>query len=137
MAREPAACGTFTAYKRHKRNGEPVDEACAQAARDQANDRNTAAKLALSDAIRSNLLSLVPDASEPEPIDELAEARLNLSIVKAAMQAGVPTGMAALSKQYADLVSLVARLERLSKPGVSALDELKHRRAERLAASAN
>jgi len=99
--------------------------------------RNAASKSALSDAIKSNILSLVPSASEPEPIDELAEARLNLAIVKAAMQAGVPTGMAALSKQYADLVSLVARLERLSKPGVSALDELKLRRAERLAASSN
>ena len=26
-----APCGTVSAYKRHKRNGEPVDDACRQA----------------------------------------------------------------------------------------------------------
>lgn len=29
---EPSApCGTVSAYKRHKRNGEPVDQACREA----------------------------------------------------------------------------------------------------------
>lgn len=26
-----APCGTVSAYKRHKRNGEPIDDACRQA----------------------------------------------------------------------------------------------------------
>jgi antitoxin (DNA-binding transcriptional repressor) of toxin-antitoxin stability system len=129
-----APCGTFTAYKRHKRNGEPVDEACAQAARDQKNARAEAKRDELAEVHR---LAIVEAGPEPEGVDELAEARLNLSIVRAAMQAGVPTGLAALSKQYADLVALVKRLENQSRPEVSALDQLAQRRADRLAASSH
>jgi hypothetical protein len=132
MARPSAECGTFSAYKRHKRNGDPVDDACAQAARDQKNDRVAAKRADVTEVVR---LAIV-DALPPEPgIDELEEARLNLSIVRATMVAGVPTGMAALSKQYADLVALVKRLENQAKPEVSALDQLANRRAERLAAA--
>ena len=134
MARSLAECGTFTAYKRHKRNGDPVDDACAQAARDQKNVRVRVKRAETAEVVR---LAIVGAPPEPEGVDELAEARLNLSIVRATMQAGVPTGMAALSKQYADLVALVRRLEGQSKPEVSALDQLANRRAERLAASAN
>lgn len=134
MARPLAPCGTFTAYKRHKRRGEVVDDACAQSARDQKNERKDRARAETAEVVR---LAIV-DAPEPEPgIDELEEARFNLSIVKATMEAGVPTGMAALSKQYADLVSLIKRLEDQAKPEVSALDQLAKRRAERLAASQN
>lgn len=34
-----APCGSYGAYRRHRRYGEPVDEACQQAARDQWNQR--------------------------------------------------------------------------------------------------
>lgn len=132
MARPLAECGTFSAYKRHKRNGDEVDEACAEAARVQKNSRVAAKRESAAEVVR---LAIV-DAPPLEPgIDELEEARFNLSIVKATMQAGAPTGMAALSKQYADLVALVKRLENLEKPEVSALDQLAQRRAERLAAA--
>lgn len=133
MGRPLAPCGTFTAYKRHKRNGEAVDDACAQAARDQANSRNAEKSDASADVVK---LAIV-DAPVVESIDELSEARENLRIVKATMLAGVPTGMAALSKQYADLVALIRRLEDAEKPKESKLDELARRRAERLAASSH
>lgn len=132
MGRPLAECGTFSAYKRHKRNGDVVDDACAQAARDQKNGRVAARRDESAEVVRLAIVEAVP----PEPgIDELEEARFNLSIVKATMESGVPTGMAALSKQYAELVSLVKRLETQAKPEVSALDQLAKRRAERLAAS--
>ena len=133
MARSLAECGTFTAYKRHKRNGEAVDGACAQAARDQKNVRADAKRARMAEVVH---LAIAEAPPEPDGVDELFEARLNLSIVRAVMIAGVPTGMAALSKQYADLVALVRRLEGQLKPEVSALDQLANRRAERLAASA-
>lgn len=133
MARPPAPCGTFSAYKRHKRKGEPVDDACAEAARNQKNDRVMANRSAAADVVK---LAIV-ESPEPEPIDELAEARENLRIVKATMNAGVPTGMAALSKQYADLVALIKRLEAATAPKESKLDELARRRAERRAASSH
>lgn len=134
MARPLAPCGTFSAYKRHKRNGESVDDACAQAARDQKNDRVAEKRDAAAEVIR---LAIVEAPPTPTGINELEEARFNLSIVKATMESGVPTGMAALSKQYADLVALIKRLEDQAKPEVSALDEIAKRRAERLAASQN
>lgn len=30
-ARQPAPCGTYAAYRRHQRKGEPIDDACRQA----------------------------------------------------------------------------------------------------------
>lgn len=36
--RKPAACGTSAAYDRHRRNGEPIDDACRAA----HNDKNSA-----------------------------------------------------------------------------------------------
>jgi hypothetical protein len=129
-----APCGTFTAYKRHKRNGESVDDACAEAARVQKNVRVEAKRGETAEVVR---LAIADAPPAPDAIDELEEARLNLSIVRATMVAGVPTGMAALSKQYADLVALVKRLETQTSSEVSALDQLANRRAERLAAASH
>ena len=36
---EPAPCGTYAAAGRHKRRGEPLDDACRQARRDYQNDQ--------------------------------------------------------------------------------------------------
>lgn len=134
MAPPLRPCGTPAAYRRHKRNGEPVDDACAQAARDQKNARADEKRAEATEIVH---LAIMDAPVEDEPIDELAEARENLRIVKATMQSGVPAGMAALSKQYADLVSHIKRLEGASKPEVSALDQLAQRRSDRLSASAN
>jgi hypothetical protein len=134
MVRPLAECGSFTAYKRHKRNGEPVDEACAQAARDQKNVRVSAARDEVSNVVR---LAIVNAPAVADSIDELDKARWNLRIVEATMEAGVPTGMAALSKQHADLVALIRRLEAAASPEVTALDRFAQRIAERRAASSN
>jgi hypothetical protein len=134
MVRPLAECGSFTAYKRHKRNGELVDEACAQAARDQKNVRVSAARDEVSNVVR---LAIVNAPAVADSIDELDKARWNLRIVEATMEAGVPTGMAALSKQHADLVALIRRLEAAASPEVTALDRFAQRIAERRAASSN
>jgi len=134
MVRPLAECGSFTAYKRHKRNGEPVDEACAQAARDQKNVRVSAARDEVLNVVR---LAIVNAPAVADSIDELDKARWNLRIVEATMEAGVPTGMAALSKQHADLVALIRRLEAAASPEVTALDRFAQRIAERRAASSN
>jgi len=132
MGRQLAECGTFTAYKRHKRNDEVVDDACAQAARDQKNPRAAAKRDATAEIVH---LAIVGASPEEPGIDELEKARWNLGIVEVTMESGVPTGMAALSKQHADLVALIRRLEAAVSPEVRALDQLANRRAERLAAS--
>lgn len=134
MARPLAPCGTFSAYKRHKRNGEPVDPACAQAARDQKNARTAAKRAEAAEVVQ---LAIVAAPTEHESVDELERLRWNLRILEATMEAGVPTGMAALSKQHAELVARIVKLEASASPKESKLDELARRRAERLAASQN
>lgn len=132
MARPLAECGTFSAYKRHKRNGDPVDDACAEAAREQKNSRVATKREDAAEVVR---LAIVDAPPPSDSTDQLEKARWNLRILEASMEAGVSSGMASLSKQHADLVALIVRLEAQTKPEVSALDQLAQRRAERLAAA--
>lgn len=134
MARPLAPCGTFSAYKRHKRNGESVDAECAQAARDQKNARTAAKRAEAAEVVQ---LAIVAAPPAQESMDELARLRWNLRILEATMEAGVPTGMAALSKQHAELVARIVKLESAAAPKESKFDELARRRAERRASSSN
>lgn len=128
-----AECGTFTAYKRHVRRGERVDDLCAQAARDQKNDRVEAARARSAEVVS---LAIV---AEPvvESVSELDEALENLRIVKAVMKDAPASAIAGLSKRREELVARVAKMQAASKPEVSALDQLAARRAERLSRAAN
>lgn len=105
-----APCGTFTAYKRHKRKDEPVDEACAQAARDQANSRNQRKRQAHGEVV----LSIVRDQVEngPELPDRLEAAREDLRIVEATLQSTMtPAGaIAGLTRRREELVERVLKL---------------------------
>jgi len=132
MPRELKPCGTWAAYNRHRRRGEPVDAACARAAREQKNGRVVAKRAASAEVV---VLATVNAPPVPDEIDPLVEARQSLLMVKAAMSAGAP-GIAALSKQHMDLVALIVRLEAASRPKESMLDELARRRADRIANSA-
>lgn len=136
MGRPLAACGTFSAYKRHKRNGEPVDDACAQAARDQANERNAGKRVSGAEKVKA-ALAVLPESEPVAGVDELAEAYETLNWIKALMAAGTQQGAAALAKQRLDVVALIKRLEGAAKPKESMLDELARKRAERLAKAAN
>lgn len=134
MARELKPCGTWAAYMRHRRRGEPVCEPCAAAARDQKTSRKREEQARRAEVVK---LAIV-ETPAPEPgLVELDRLRWNLRILEATMEAGVPTGMAALSKQHAELVARIVKLEGGSKPKESKLDELARRRAERLAAASH
>lgn len=133
MPRELKPCGTAAAYRRHVRRGEPVDELCAQAARDQKNGRVAERRGRVGDVVT---LAVVDSPVEPDgPIDELAECRVTLAMLTAAMRAGAP-GMAAMAKERTALVERIKRLEGAAKPKESKLDELARRRQERFAGSA-
>ncbi len=134
MTRDLKPCGTTAAYRRHLRKGEHPCAACLAA--------NAEAKKSKVDANRAGAAAVVKLAvaeapSPPESVDELDRLRWNLRILEATMEAGVPTGMAALSKQHAELVARIVHLEGASKPKESKLDELARRRAERLAAASH
>jgi hypothetical protein len=126
-------CGTYAAYRRHLRNSEAVDDACAEAARVQKNSRVDAGRA------ESAAVVAIAVASEPavESVDELDEALENLRIVKAAMTAAPANAIAALSKRREELVRRVSVLQKSNEPELSALDQLAQRRADRIANSAS
>ncbi len=125
-----APCGTFTAYKRHKRNGEEVDEACAQAARDQRNERSAAKRAESAMSVQAAVKSAPP----MEDVDPLEEALDNLRIVRAVLRdEGTPANtVAALTKRRDDLVDRIQKLREAQAPvEVSVVDELTNRRRDR------
>jgi hypothetical protein len=129
MPRSLAACGTFSAYKRHCRRGELVDAACSEAARVRAQERRDATAAASVRAIHA-ALGDVPLAMEE--LDELEELRVNLRLVIAAQQTAPASSVAALSTRRQELVAAMIHLER-ARPdaAVSRLDELLERRSRR------
>ncbi|TAP45628.1 hypothetical protein [Arthrobacter sp. S39] len=143
MARELKPCGTPAAARRHRRRGEPVDEPCRQASRDEGTARTARRQEASARAVQLALVRIRGTESRPPlppadaPLDELAEARENLELVTAAMVASPPASMASLSKRRQELVTLICELqakeEKRRKPGASVLDQLAARRAQRLA----
>lgn len=130
MARPLAPCGTMAAYKRHKRKGEPVDEACAAACRKQKNDRMAAKREASADAVR-DAVEAAPSVDANE-VDALEEALDNLRIVRAVLRdEGTPANtVAALTKRRDELVDRIGKLREAAKPvEVSVIDELTQRRS--------
>ena len=135
MPRELKPCGTAAAYRRHVRRGEPVDAACAQAARDQKNDRVAARRGSLAAVVPMPPTETEPEDSASDSVDLLAKARWRVAAAEELIRAGAP-GSAALLKQHAADVAEVKRLEGAAKTKGSKLDELANRRAARIAGSA-
>ena len=134
MTRNLRPCGTTAAYRRHLRNGEQPCEACRSANAAARRDQKLESRSEAAEVVQ---LAIVAAPPAPDATDELERLRWNLRILEATMEAGVPTGMAALSKQHADLVARIVKLESAAAPKESKLDELARRRAERLAGSSN
>ena len=125
-------CGTPAAYRRHLRNSEPVDELCAQAARDQKNARVDASRSESAALVAVALLAEPPIGSD----DELEDARENLRTVKAAMSDAPAQAIAALSKRREELMRRIVVLSKANEPEMSVFDQLRQRREERLAKTA-
>lgn len=119
-----APCGSLSAYRRHKRLKEPVDKACAEAAREQTRKRRAKPLAAVT---------ALPEVSTISGIDELEDARENLRILSAAMREAPASAIAGISKQRQALVARIAVLTRASAPRVGVVDELARLREERRA----
>lgn len=129
MARQLAPCGTFSAYKRHKRNGEPVDAACQTAAREYRREQRAGERAAGAEVVQ---LAVERDRRSEMPA-ELADAVENFRIVKAAMESATPGAVAPLSKRRQELVAEIARLQGDSGQRGGVLSDLAKRRAARIA----
>jgi hypothetical protein len=126
MGRPQAPCGTYSAYRRHLRDHEPVDDACraAQHARDVKRSDSTTEVGAGRRQSRHGAegqrpaLSLVPPLAhsrepapaESEQVDVKAELLANLALVRAAMAVVAledPKRLAPLSKRHSELLTEV------------------------------
>lgn len=130
MARQLKPCGTSAAYRRHLRNGEEACGLCKEAVAREKMQRLDGDR----EARRVAVLAPVTDipAAEPE-FDQLADAKENLAIVKAALHDAVPREVSALSKRRQELVALIAELE--GDQGVSLADQLAAIRARKAGAA--
>ena len=151
MATKKAECGTFTAYKRHKRNGETPCEPCMEASREYVRaqrerqaERNAVNAEALAAAEGETVKQLVAygeftEVTVPSFEDALESARWRLRRVRAALLVAGPRDVAPLAKAEADAVADIARLVRPAKEQekVSPLDQLAKRRADRIAKAAS
>jgi hypothetical protein len=121
-----AECGTLAAYRRHLRAGEDIDEQCAAAVRDDANQRRQIQRSESARAVRTALdgIDSTPDV---DPLDDATE---NLRIVIAAMSTAPANAIAGLSKRRQELVTEIQRLQSAT-PQLDPLDEIASRRAQR------
>lgn len=133
-----AECGTVAKYHAHyreaKESGGKVECGPCLSALADSKKRERHRKRQQEAENMSEAIGMEPDV-EPG-LDELADCRENLKLVRALMNiATSPRDMAGLSKQRADLVERIVRLEAErddSKKKVSPLDEIAKRRAQRL-----
>lgn len=145
MGRRIAECGTWSAYKRHKRRGEEACDACKKAAVEQSRkQRERAAQIkiqgfdgetvSVSQIVAYGQSIIVPVPATENPLES---ARWRLHRVRAALLVASPRDVASLSDAEAKCIAEVERLTAESSPAKeSVLDQLANKRAERLANAA-
>lgn len=122
MARPPAPCGTLSAYKRHKRKGEAVDQACMAAMKADSAARSGRGD---DDAQSAPIVTLpggsvkFPDAPVVD-VDARAELLANMALVKKAMEAIAevdPMKIVTLSKRHSELVDELVKVSGTAPAG--------------------
>lgn len=114
MPRPKAPCGTYSAYKRHLRDGSPVDAACA-AARDERT-QSVAAERSAKKFAASPVLTLVPaDPVADEKRMQRAEVlREGLDVVRAAIavvKLSEPARLAPLLKEQREIARELGEID--------------------------
>lgn len=142
MGRRLAECGTWSAYKRHKRRGEEPCEPCRLAAQEQSRkQREKIAKVKLQgfDGETVPISQIVAYGQSvtvdvPAIEDPLESARWRLHRIRAALLVSSPRDVAALAKAEQECMEELTKLAAKSQPQKrSALDELAARRTQRSA----
>lgn len=131
MSRELSPCGTAAAYERHRRRGEPIDDACKAAARERAQSRRQAEIDRQVEAKQRLTADLDSERDSDRPMDRLERARYRLRHIEASMEVAPPSAMAGLARQHATAVEDVARLEGSGREP-SLIDQLAAAREARL-----
>jgi hypothetical protein len=145
-----AACGTYGAYRRHLKHGEPVDDACraAQKAHDGARSTSAEARNARAAASKPSTPDEVP-AEAPKPTPTTSDGHVSrLEVLKElleeqrkllpALRKSDPARAYLLMREQRETVREIAELQGNGQvKGVTLADQLAEVRARRLAAAAN
>lgn len=144
MPRPKAPCGSYTAYKRHLRLKEPVDEACRRAQQEHDAGRSTSAPARVERAA-AKARADVPDDAIPTPLtDEGHVSRVEVlkemlqesrELVKELRRSDPPRAYLQMREQREILRELAALQGNGQVKGVTLADQLAEARARRLAAS--
>lgn len=128
VERELKPCGTSAAARRHRRRGEPVDDACRTAEREatalaRVVKRSEAREEAAQDAERV-----------PEKIDQLTELRFMWGRIRGALHRAEPKEVATLVKQGDQILARIAQLDGVPavQTSATAADEVEDARRRRL-----
>ena len=126
MARELKPCGTVAAARRHQRAGEELDEACAQAIRDEKNGR--------VDARRAEDVAAARGAMPPPSAEVSRDAVLHevLRTLRGQLAEAPPQSVASIAKQIRDTLDAMGDVAGESVSG-GGVDDIAARRAERAA----
>lgn len=124
MSRSLQPCGSAASYRRHLRHGEVPCDACRVAHSSSRREQRSAAR-------DQRRLRVVPPAPVEGPVDVVAKMRWNVGVLEAAMGEALPREVAALARQHAAAVGVLAKLEAGSVRS-SRLDQLAAARRQRL-----
>lgn len=130
MAGKLAPCGTYAAYKRHVRRGEPVDDACAATNTEEAQASISGAATAM--AVRKETFISEESEVDLKTLNKLDDALENLRIVRASLKACPPSAVANLSKRRQELTEYIVMLrDGIEEEGKDPVDAIAERRANR------
>lgn len=117
MPRPLAPCGTFSAYRRHLRRDEPVDDACREAANAEARERRAAKREQQTVRVPAfaSTTAAADDAPAPaksgQPLEEIDELRAMYEVLKAHMQEAPPQSIAAIVRQADAVLVRITEIE--------------------------
>lgn len=148
MPRAKSPCGTYTAYKRHLREKQPVDAACRKAQKEHDGSRSTSSGARVKRAAAKKPADAPPVLEPPTPTPTTAEGHVSrLEVLKElleeqrllmpALRRSDPARAYLLMREQRETVREIAELQGNGQvKGVTLADQLAEARANRLAAAA-
>ena len=127
MASELKPCGTVAAARRHQRAGEELDEACAQAIRDEKNGRVDARRAEDAAAAREAMPPASAEVSRDEVLHEV------LRTLRGQLAEAPPQSVASIAKQIRDTLDAMGAASESVSVKAGGVDDIAARRAERAA----
>lgn len=127
VARELKPCGTVAAARRHQRAGEELDEACAQAIRDEKNGRVDARRAEDAAAAREAMPPASAEVSRDEVLHEV------LRTLRGQLAEAPPQSVASIAKQIRDTLDAMGAASESVSVKAGGVDDIAARRAERAA----